>query len=142
MASKWFAYIVNNKVSNTLCVSRDAEDPAWDTLPPSYVETEHEIAIGSTYVNGLFTPPAAIVQPRLLSKFAFLRLLTPTEYALMFTQTDPMLVYGVACFNAAPDPFNIDDTLVTQMLDYCVTSGALTLARKTELWATMEAAST
>jgi hypothetical protein len=140
MPSQWFACVVHGKVTNTLCVSRDAKDPAWDTLPPSYVETEDEIAIGSTYANGIFTPPAPIVQPRLLSKFAFLRLLTPTEYASMFTQTDPMLVYGVACFNAAADPFDIDNALVPQMLEYCVAIGALTQTRKDELWATMQAA--
>ena len=78
--------------------------------------------------------------PRRLSKFTFLRLLTPTEYGGMFNVTDPMLAYGVACFQAAPDPFNIDDPLVAQMLDYCVSSGVMTASRRADLWAEMEAA--
>jgi hypothetical protein len=138
---QWFAQVNDGVVIASLLIDRAADDPAWDNIPSNLIPTPYEMAIGSTYVDGVFTPPP-VVRPRLLLKFAFLRLLTPTEYGSMFTQTDPMLVYGVACFNAAPDPFNIDDALVTQMLDYCVTSGALTLARKTELWATMEAAST
>ena len=91
--------------------------------------------------DGTYTPPAPAPVVRRLSKFAFLRLLTPTEYSAMFgQQSDPMLAYGVAMFQAAPDPFNIDDPLVAQMLGYCVAVGALTQARCDALWAAMEAA--
>ena len=92
--------------------------------------------------DGTYTPPAPAPVLRRLSKFAFLRLLTPTEYSAMFgQQSDPMLAYGVAMFQAAPDPFNIDDPMVSQMLDYCVTVGALTPQRRTDLWLAMEATS-
>jgi hypothetical protein len=142
MRSQWFAQVTDNVVTASLLVSRDESDPVWQNIPSNLIATEYEVAVNSTYVDGIFTPPPPVVPPRVLSKFAFLRLLTPTEYAAMFTQTDPMLVYGVACFNAADDPFDIDNPLVMQMLDYCVATGALTQARKDELWATMEAAST
>ena len=91
--------------------------------------------------DGTYTPPAPVPVVRRLSKFAFLRLLTPTEYSAMFgQQSDQMLAYGVAMFQAAPDPFNIDDPIVSQMLDYCVQVGALTAERRTALWSAMEAA--
>lgn len=104
-----------------------SHDPDACTRPA----TPEEIAAYDRDVLGLH---------RRLTKFAFLRLLTPAEYAEMFVQTDPLLAYGVACFNAAPDPFDIDDPLVGQMLDYCVQVGALTAARRAELWSAMEAA--
>lgn len=75
---------------------------------------------------------------RRLSKFAFLRLLTPAEYAAMFGSSDPLLHYGVACYEAAPDPFDIDDPLVSIMLDGCVTAGVLTADRRASLWAHMQ----
>jgi hypothetical protein len=43
-------------------------------------------------------------------------------------------------FQAAPDPFDIDNPLVEQMLDYCVQVNALSPARRAALWAGMEAA--
>jgi hypothetical protein len=55
-------------------------------------------------------------------------------------QSDPQLAYGVAMFQAAPDPFDIDNPLVAQMLDYCVQVNALSEARRDALWAGMEAA--
>lgn len=140
MPSQWFAQVVDDVVTATLFIERDESDPAWQQIPPNLVRVEEDVPLGSRYVNGIFIPPPPVAPLRLLSKFAFLRLLTPSEYASMFTQTDPQLVYGVACFNAANDPFNIDDPLVPQMLDYCVAVGALTQARRDALWAAMEAA--
>lgn len=139
MPMRWFAQVNDGVVIASLLIDRAADDPAWDNIPSNLIPTPYEMAIGSTYVDGVFTPPP-VVRPRLLSKFAFLRLLTPTEYASMFTQTDPMLGYGVACFNAAADPFDIDNALVPQMLEYCVAIGALTQTRKDELWVAMQAA--
>jgi hypothetical protein len=116
-------------------------------IPPDLREvsaaTYAAVPDGSTAnADGTYTPPAPVVAPRRLTKFAFLRLLTPTEYAAMFgPQDDPLLAYGVAMFNAAPDPFNIDDPLVAQMLDYCVQVGVITAPRRAELWGAMEAAS-
>ena len=140
MPSQWFAQIADNVVTATLLVSRDESDPVWQQIPPNLVRADEDVPLGSRYVNGIFIPPPPLAPVRLLSKFAFLRLLTPMEYASMFLQTDPQLVYGVACFNAAADPFNIDDPLVAQMLAYCVTVGALTQARKDELWNAMQVA--
>jgi hypothetical protein len=140
MPLRWFVELEESVVINTLCVSRDATDPAWATIPATMIPTETEVPIGSTYANGVFTPPVPPAAPRLLTKFAFLRLLTPVEYAAMFTQTDAQLVYGVACFDAAADPFDIDNPLVGQMLDYCVAVGALTQARRDALWTAMQSA--
>lgn len=140
MPSQWFAQLANDVVTATLLVSRDESDPVWQNIPVNLVRADEDVPLGSRYVNGVFIPPPPLASLRMLSKFAFLRLLTPIEYAAMFTQTDPQLVYGVACFNAANDPFNIDDPLVPQMLDYCVAVGALTQARRGALWAAMEAA--
>lgn len=140
MPSQWFAQVADDVVTATLFVSRDANDPVWQQIPPNLVQADEDVPLGSQYVNGIFIPPPPLPPLRLLTKFAFLRLLTPAEYAAMFTQTDPQLVYGVACFHAANDPFNIDDLLVSQMLDYCVAVGALTQVRRDALWTAMEAA--
>jgi len=140
MRSQWYAQVSNGIVIGTLLVNRDDSDPDWAHIAPDLIPTDAEVPLDSTYANGVFTPPLPVTPPRVLSKFAFIRLLTPTEYVSMFTQADPMLIYGVACFNAAADQFNIDDPMVTQMLDYCVAVGALTQTRKDELWTAMQAA--
>lgn len=125
-------YFIQRDASDAV-VRRIAREGAEAVAPPAgFLEvTEAE------YGAAAFAP---VVSPRTLSKFAFLRLLTPDEYAAMFVQTDPLLAYGMACFQAAPDPFAIDDPLVAQMLDYCVQTGALTQARRDALWAAMEGA--
>ena len=112
------------------------------TLPEEYTEVDettwHQVKAGYTKnLDGTFSAPSL---PRKLRKYDFFSLLTPTEYGAMFNQTDPTLAYGVALFQSAPDPFNIDDPVVTQMLNYCVQVNALTQARKDELWASMQAA--
>lgn len=138
MPVKCYAKIENNiVVESTRCEGDDVR------VPDGYLELTEDVWVnvpaGSRQSSdGTFVPPP---KSRVITKFVFLRLLTPTEYAAMFgQQSDPMLAYGVAMFNAAPDPFNIDDPLVAQMLDYCVSVGALTAARRAELWAAMEAA--
>jgi hypothetical protein len=78
-------------------------------------------------------------QLRTLSKVAMLKLLTPTEYGAMFAVSDPVLAQGVALFSAA-SAIDLLDPVVTQLLDYCVTVGALTHARRDALWAAMQAA--
>lgn len=143
MNTRYFVEVRDGVVCNKLEASQAdwsdvSIDPALTAVTAAVFATVSE---GSTAnADGTFTPPS-VVSVRRLSKFAFLRLLTPTEYAAMFgQQSDPMLAYGVAMFNAANDPFNIDDPLVAQMLDYCVQVGALTASRRAELWAAMEAA--
>jgi len=110
----------------------------WQQVEASAADTP----IGSVrQPDGSFVPPPPPVVARRLAKFAFLGLLTPAEYAAMFgQQSDPQLAYGVAMFQAAPDPFDIDNPLVAQMLDYCVQVNALSPARRAALWAGMEAA--
>jgi hypothetical protein len=127
MPRQWFI-----QFDEGAAVRRIERDGAEPVAPPAgYVEvTEAEWDAA----------PLAVLPSRRLSKFTFLRLLTPAEYAAMLTQTDPLLAYGVACFQAAPDPFDIDDPLVGQMLGYCVASGVLTQARRDALWAAMEQA--
>jgi hypothetical protein len=144
MITRYFVEVRNGVVHNQLTVSR--QDWSDVTIQPELTEVSEAVfataATGATAnADGTFTPQQAPTPERRLSKFAFLRLLTPTEYTAMFgQQSDPMLAYGVGMFNAAQDPFNIDDPLVAQMLDYCVSVGALTAARRAELWAAMEAA--
>jgi hypothetical protein len=82
---------------------------------------------------------AVLGQQRIVSKVAFLKLLTPSEYATMFTVTDPVLSHGVAIFQAASEIDLLDPT-VEYLLNYCVQVNALTQARKDELWAGMQAA--
>jgi len=119
----------------------------WDTtaIPSTWLQVTNDVYASTLrgsvqQADGSFLPPTPSMPARRLSKFAFLRLLDPTEYAGMFTQTEPTLAYGVACFHVAPDPFDMDDPLVAQMLDYCVATGALTHARRDALWAAMQAA--
>ena len=112
-------------------------------IPAGYVEVDEATwsQVSAGYIknaDGTFSAPAPTV--RRIRKYDFFRLLTPTEYGAMFNQTDPTLAYGVALFQSAPDPFNIDDPVVAQMLNYCVQVNALTQARKDELWAGMQAA--
>ena len=142
--TRYFLEYVDGLVANKL--QADRSDWSDVVIPESLHEVDEATFLrtreGSTVnEDGTYTPPAPAPVLRRLSKFAFLRLLTPTEYSAMFgQQSDPMLAYGVAMFQAAPDPFNIDDPMVSQMLDYCVTVGALTPQRRTDLWLAMEAA--
>lgn len=110
----------------------------WQQVEASAADTP----IGSVrQPDGSFMPPSPPVVVRRLAKFAFLGLLTPAEYGAMFgQQSDPQLAYGVAMFQAAPDPFDIDNPLVAQMLDYCVQVGALSAERRASLWLAMQAA--
>lgn len=80
-------------------------------------------------------------QIRRLSKLALLSLLTPEEYQAVFLTEDAALQFGVAQFQAAPDPFSIDDPRVQAMLLHIVTSGAFTTDRKDALWMAMQNAS-
>lgn len=127
MPRQWFVQREQGAVVRR--IARDGGETV--APPPGYVEvSEAEWS----------AQPLAVAASSSLSKFAFLRLLTPEEYAGMFLPSDPVLAYGVACFEAASDPFRIDDPLVTQMLDYCVQAGVLTQARRDALWAAMQEA--
>jgi hypothetical protein len=141
--TRYFFQCVSAVVEAKVTVNRS--DWASVEIPAALTEVDEStyasVVEGSTAnPDGTYTPPVMPARSKRLGKFTFLRLLTPTEYAGMFSQSDPTLAYGVACFEAAPDPFNIDDPLVGQMLNYCVSSGVLTQARKDELWAAMQAA--
>lgn len=143
MQTKFFLEIASGVVTGKLTAARQE----WEgvEIPDALREVDagtyaSVVEFSTANADGSYTAPASSSGVRRLSKFAFLGLLTPQEYASMFTQTDPQLVYGVAMFNAAADPFDIDNPLVAQMLDYCVSVGALTAQRRAELWAAMEAA--
>ena len=141
--ARYFLTIRNQVVVGKLQVER----ANWEEvdIPSDLTEVTEQIfqtvEAGSTAnADGTFTPPTPAPVVRRIRKYDFFRLLTPTEYGAMFNQSDPTLAYGVALFQSAPDPFNIDDPVVTQMLNYCVQVNALTQARKDELWAGMQAA--
>lgn len=142
METRYFLEMAEDVVKGSVMASRS--DWATTTVPETWLQVSADVYQATPQgsvrqPDGTFIPPSPAAPVRRLTKFAFLRLLTPTEYGAMFNQTDPMLAYGVACFEAAPDPFNIDDPLVVQMLDYAVVVGALTQTRRNELWAAMEA---
>ena len=139
--TRYFFQIAGNVVEAKVTANRsDWSDVAIPAVLTEVDESTYESVVESSTLNpdGTYTPP--VKTSRKLTKFKFLRLLTPAEYAGMFSQSDPTLAYGAACFESAPDPFNIDDPLVSQMLNYCVSTGALTQARKDQLWSEMQAA--
>jgi len=143
MQTRYFVEVREGAVHNQLTASR--ADWSGVTIAPALTEVSEAVfatAVEGATANadGTFTPPPDPAPVRRLSKFAFIQLLTPAEYAAMFTQADPVLAQGAALFQAAVDPFNIDDPLVASMLAYCVGSGVLTQARKDALWAAMQAA--
>jgi ferredoxin len=145
MEARLFFALTDDVVTGKISASRESWDdaPAQPDLLQVDADTFQSVSMGSRYESstGTFTPPAPATTSRRLGKYAFVRLLTPSEYAAMFgQQSDSTLAYGVACFQAAPDPFDIDDPLVAQMLNYCVAAGVLTQARRDTLWASMEQA--
>lgn len=143
METRYFLVMDGQTVTGHVNASR--ADWSGVDIPSIWQQVEASAAdtpVGSVrQPNGSFVPPAPPMVVRRLAKFAFLGLLTPSEYAAMFgQQNDATLAYGVAMFHAAPDPFNIDDPLVAQMLDHCVQVGALSAERRASLWLAMQAA--
>ena len=98
--TRYFLEYVDGLVANKL--QADRSDWSDVVIPESLHEVDEATFLrtreGSTVnEDGTYTPPAPAPVLRRLSKFAFLRLLTPTEYSAMFgQQSDPMLAYGVA----------------------------------------------
>jgi hypothetical protein len=143
METRYFLELDGGIVKGSVMAARS--DWATVNIPLAWVQVTADIYANTPKgsiqnADGTFTPPTPAPVVRRIRKYDFFRLLTPTEYGAMFNQSDPTLAYGVALFQSAPDPFNIDDPIVTQMLNYCVQVNALTQARKDELWAGMQAA--
>lgn len=113
----------------------DVADPAtWTFTPPTLTAEQRAAATAAVQSALQPTPPLPIA----ITKIAFLRLLSPAEYAAFVSgaATDPMLLYGKALLDAAFTMTPTEPSFL-QMLAYCVGKGIFSAPRAAAIVAAM-----
>jgi hypothetical protein len=82
------------------------------------------------YSNEVFTPPAPVINSRMISKVQYLNRFPDQKLSAIYaaTVTDPNLQLIQAKFDATVDEVNLDDPTLVQALSYFVFKGYLTQA--------------